>query len=101
NSASISNLSAGVYTLTVTDALNDTVTDTYTITEPAVLSGTIGSVTNVNCNGASDGSGTVTAAGGTAPYTYMWSNGMTTATANNLTAGNYSVTITDDNGCTT
>src|SRR5690606_31602302 len=101
NSASISNLSAGVYTLTVTDALNDTVTDTYTITEPAVLSGTIGSVTNVNCNGASDGSATVTAAGGTAPYTYMWSNGMTTATANNLTAGNYSVTITDDNGCTT
>src|SRR5690606_16716565 len=36
NSASISNLSAGVYTLTVTDALNDTVTDTYTITEPVV-----------------------------------------------------------------
>ncbi|WLD23868.1 T9SS type A sorting domain-containing protein [Flavobacterium dauae] len=100
NSASVSNLSAGVYTLTVTDADNNVTTETYTITEPVVLSGTIGSVTNVNCNGASDGSATVTATGGTAPYTYMWSNGMTTATANNLTAGNYSVSITDTNGCT-
>ena len=55
----------------------------------------------VSCNGGSDGSVTVTGSGGTVAgdYTYLWSNGQTTATATGLAAGSYTVTITDDNGC--
>ncbi|MEL7159121.1 MAG: M12 family metallo-peptidase, partial [Bacteroidota bacterium] len=51
------------------------------------------------CNGSGTGSATVSAAGGTAPYTYQWSSGGTTATETGLTAGNYSVTITDATSC--
>jgi hypothetical protein len=54
----------------------------------------------VLCFGGNDGSATVTAAGGVAPYTYNWSNGTTTASNNNLIAGTYTVTVTDDHGCT-
>lgn len=49
--------------------------------------------------GASDGEATVTASGGSGEYTYNWSNGATTATASDLAAGDYSVTISDPNGC--
>ena len=52
------------------------------------------------CNGSSDGSATVSSAGGTAPYTYLWDDGQTTAMAGALSAGSYTVTITDANGCT-
>ncbi|MFT4754947.1 MAG: hypothetical protein ACI85Q_002511 [Salibacteraceae bacterium] len=48
-----------------------------------------------------DGSVSASATGGMAPYTYVWSNGVTTATVNDLCIGNYSVTITDANGCST
>lgn len=62
------------------------------------VTATIGSFSNPTCNGANDGSITVTAAGGTAPYTYLWSNGQTTATASNLLAGTYTVTVTGASG---
>ena len=101
NTSAISNLTAGTYTLTVTDADSNIVTKSYTITEPLALAATIGSVVNVNCNGNNNGTATAVVTGGTAPYTYLWSNGMTTATANNLTAANFSVTVTDANGCKT
>src|SRR6185436_17852184 len=55
---------------------------------------------DVLCNGGNSGSATVTAGGGIAPYSYSWSSGGTAATENNLAAGNYSVTVTDANGCT-
>ena len=55
--------------------------------------------TNVSCNGASNGSATVTGSGGAGLYSYNWSNGQTTATATGLSAGTYTVTITDANGC--
>ena len=51
---------------------------------------------NVSCNGGNDGSATASASGGTMPYSYLWSNGSTMATANNLSAGTYTVTVTDD-----
>src|SRR5690606_35673089 len=99
NSPSVSNLSPGAYTLTVTDSDNSTLTETFTIIEPAVLTANTTKV-DIGCSGQSNGTATVTAAGGTAPYTYLWSNGMTTATATNLQAGSYSVTVTDAKGCT-
>jgi gliding motility-associated-like protein len=98
--ASNNNLIAGTYTVTVTDDHGCTATTSVTITEPTLLTATISASTNVSCFGGNDGSGTVTAAGGVAPYTYNWSNGTTTATNNNLIAGTYSVTVTDDHGCT-
>src|SRR5690554_363561 len=62
---------------------------------------TIDNVQNATCSDGSDGSAETVVTGGTAPYTYSWSpNGGTNATANNLTAGTYTVQVTDDTGCT-
>jgi len=56
--------------------------------------------TSVTCNGGANGSATVTNSGGTSPFTYSWSpSGGSAATANNLAAGNYVVTVTDNTGC--
>lgn len=62
------------------------------------VTATISAFSNVTCNGGNNGSVTVTAAGGTAPYTYAWSNGQTAATASNLPAGTYTVTVTGASG---
>jgi hypothetical protein len=94
-------LSAGAYTVTVTDAHNCTATQSFTVTEPPLLVATPGVQINVSCNGASNGSATVNVNGGTFPYTYAWSSGATTATATGLSAGNHTVTITDAKNCTT
>ncbi|MGJ8722632.1 MAG: SprB repeat-containing protein, partial [Salinibacterium amurskyense] len=56
--------------------------------------------TDVNCFGGSNGTATASASVGTAPYTYLWSNGQTTATATGLLAGTHYLTVTDANGCT-
>lgn len=94
-------LSAGGYTVTVTDGVGCTKTATVTVTQPTVLAGNITTVTNASCYSMCNGKITVAASGATPPYTYAWSpSGGTTATASNLCAGNYSVTITDSKGCT-
>ena len=56
-------------------------------------------IQNISCFASEDGSASATATGGQTPYSYSWSNGMTSFTINNLLAGIYMVTITDDNGC--
>src|SRR5690606_20304746 len=56
--------------------------------------------TNVSCNGGNDGTATATQAGGTAPFSFTWSNSGNSATINGLIAGTYTVTITDNAGCT-
>ena len=98
--ASNTGLMAGTYTVTVTDAAGCTDTEIVTITEPTALVASIGSSTNVLCNSGSNGSATATASGGTAAYTFLWSNGSSTATVTGLSAGTYTVTVTDANGCT-
>lgn len=101
NTASASNLSAGTYTLSVTDASNCVVSISVTITAANGPSVTIGNVTNVSCQGANNGSATANASGGTAPYSYAWSpSGGNAATASNLSAGTYTVTVTDASACT-
>lgn len=97
--ATASGLAAGTYTVTVTDGNSDQATATVTISEPVVLS-YVSDQTNVTCNGANDGSAFALAGGGTAPYSYLWSNGETSFSAVSLTPGTHSVTITDANGCT-
>ncbi|PKP39857.1 MAG: hypothetical protein CVT98_00230, partial [Bacteroidetes bacterium HGW-Bacteroidetes-15] len=95
----ITNLSVGQYEVTVTDANGCQVKDTVTIANPPVLSVNVLS-TNASCQTICDGSASATPVGGTPGYTYLWSNGQTTPIAINLCAGNYSVTVTDTNGCT-
>ena len=95
-------LSAGPYTVTVTDDHGCTTTAESTITEPATaLSASITSQTDVLCHGNATGEATVTALDGTPAYTFSWSNGQTLETAGGLSAGTYTVTVTDDHGCTT
>ena len=94
-----SNLIAGVYTVTVTDANGCTATLSITITQPATAVSISTTVQNILClNGT--GSVNSTSAGGVSPYTYSWSNQATTQNITNLQAGNYTVTVTDANGCT-
>src|SRR5678809_1541926 len=98
--ASATGLTAGSYTVTITDAAGCTLQKTITITEPPVLAATTSQV-DVKCFGATTGSATVSVSGGTGTYTYLWSpSGGTGATASGLGAGNYSVLITDAAGCT-
>lgn len=92
------NLAAGNYTVTVTDANLCTSQLNAVVNEPAVLSVQAASA-NVACYGGSNGSASVNVSGGTAPYTYLWSNSIVQHNINGLTAGNYSVLITDGNGC--
>ncbi|MFV0543546.1 MAG: hypothetical protein ACK5L8_07660 [Marinicella pacifica] len=98
--ATATNLIAGVYSVTVTDNNGGTDATSVTITEPTPLTATITNVVDESVPGAADGSATVSASGGVPPYSYLWSNGGTTATINGLTAGSYTVTVTDDNGAT-
>ncbi|MBI4947296.1 MAG: PKD domain-containing protein [Bacteroidetes bacterium] len=92
------NLSTGIYSVTITDANGCSTSTSVSITEPAVIINSV-SLTNASCSGGSNGTASVTTTGGIFPYSYLWSNGQTTSTALNLSAGNYSATITDANGC--
>jgi gliding motility-associated-like protein len=95
---SISGLTAGNYVVTVTDDNGCSSTASYTITAPAALAIT-GVANNLIC-GQSLGSITTTASGGTGPYTYLWNPAsQTTSGIDNLSSGNYSVVVTDANGC--
>ncbi len=97
--ANATGLSAGTYTVIVTDANGCTVAQTVTLSQPAAI--TVGtSSTNAGCTSAT-GTATATPTGGTPGYTYLWSAGaQTTQTATGLATGSYTVTITDANGCT-
>src|SRR6185312_9299804 len=98
--AKATGLLAGAYTVTVTDNNNCTVTSSVTITQPPFVVASITSITPVSCFGRNDGGATASAIGGPSPYVYIWSpNGGTGNTATGLSAGNYTITITDNSGC--
>lgn len=94
-------LTPGNYHVTITDANSMTVTSSVTITQPSVLNITT-SGNKIICKG-SDTTICAYTTGGTAPYTYLWSNGSTTScqTVSPVNTTNYSVTVTDYNGCIT
>jgi len=95
----ITDLSAGTYDLVAMDENGCSVDTTFTLTEPDALTVDLSTV-NAFCNNSSDGSVTAEAMGGAGNFTYAWSTGETTTTINNLTPGQYCVTVTDANGCT-
>jgi len=97
----LTGLTAGTYDVTVTDFNGCTSTSTIVVNgvTPCTLSA-IASGTDVNCNAGNDGQAFVIASSGTTPYTYLWSDGQTTDVASGLTAGTYSVTVTDASSCT-
>ena len=113
NNFTLSGLAPGTYTITasatsVGPLANCSVTTTVIITQPVVLTLPAASVTstNINCFAALTGTISVVAAGGTAPYTYTIAGPTVNTTGANsgiftgLGAGSYTVTVTDNNGCT-
>ena len=92
-------LAAGIYTVTVTDSVNCSISGTAQVTEPAALAVTA-AVTQVSCTGSNNGQIDVTATGGSSPYTYLWNNGTTLEDRASLDKGTYKITVTDACGAT-
>ncbi len=91
-------LSAGTYTVTVTDANGGVFIDSLTVNEPDSLALNPG-FSPIACSSPNSGEAFVAPAGGTPIYTIAWNNSATTDTIGGLSAGTYSVTVTDANGC--
>jgi hypothetical protein len=103
---SLSNVAAGTYTVQVTDANSCVQNGSFTILQPPILNGNFSAIsnfngTNISCFNGNNGSATITGTGGVGPYSYLWNNGTTLPIASNLVAGNYTVTTTDANLCST
>ena len=91
---------AGSYTVTVTDANNCKATGTYSITQPTAALTVYTDLSGVLCKGDATGKIATKVGGGTAPYTYAWSNGSTDNHIHHVVAGSYTLTVTDAQGCT-
>lgn len=96
--ATISNLAAGVYIVTISDGETCTATASATITQPAVLAANA-TATGETASGANNGSATAAPTGGTAPFLYLWNTNATTPTISSLAPGAYTVVVTDANAC--
>ncbi len=99
-SSTATGLSAGNYTLTITDADGCTHTTSCSVTQPAVLQVSSSVSTPISSGCICDGTASANVVGGTTPYTYSWVNGSTTSSCTGLCLpGSYSVNIADANGC--
>lgn len=94
------NLSPGTYSVVITDAKPCTISRTFTILEPQILVLSANLTNALDCNNANTGGINLLVSGGTPPFNYVWNNGISTEDLTNIPAGNYSVTVTDSNGCT-
>ncbi len=98
----ISDLSAGTYSVTITDAIHCTATSTFTINDPPELLVEPMTEQPISCYGMNDGIVSIQPKGGTAPYQFLWSaSSRNTNTLDDLPPGNYEVTVVDANDCTT
>jgi gliding motility-associated-like protein len=95
--AQITGLTAGTYSLSVSDVSGCSATTSYVVNEPAALALAAPAITDVTC--FAGGSITASASGGTGTLNYNWSNSQSGASISGLSAGAYSVTITDQNSC--
>jgi hypothetical protein len=95
-------LSAGTYSVTVTDGVSATITSSIAVSQPDMLEASASVSKAVTCYQGSDGEITVSVGGGTTTYSYAWSTSpvQSAVTATGLSVGTYSVTVTDANGCT-
>lgn len=93
------NLGPGTYTVTINDGKPCTITKTFTILEPQKLIVSANTINAFDCDNANSGSINLLVAGGSAPFTYTWSNGAIVEDLNEISAGNYQVTVTDSNSC--
>lgn len=97
--STINNLIAGTYTVTVTDANNNTNELTTSITEPTAITITTLEKNDISCYGKNDGKISISSAGGTGVKTYKWNSNQTTSMIANLKKGMYTCTVTDANNC--
>ncbi len=97
--ATLSNLTGGTYTVNVSDANGCDFSNSATIAEPLPYASWEVQTLNPLCPTEATGSATASISGGTEPYTFLWSNGATGNTLSNIPAGDYSVQVTDQNGC--
>ncbi len=95
----ITGLTAGLYTVTVTDAAGCILQHNLTVLQPDQLQ-TTATLTHVNCNNAATGAINISVSGGVSPYSFMWSSGATTEDVSSLSSGTYSITVVDNSGCT-
>lgn len=93
------NLAEGKYAVTITDAKGCVIKEEFLIVEPPLLELNADVVNPLSCNEANTGSINLVVTGGTPPFTYSWSNGASTEDLQNLIPGNYTVKVTDANGC--
>jgi hypothetical protein len=101
----ITNLASGNYSVTVTDNNGCSISQSFAVTQPTLLSNTFTKSlffgnTNISCPNGTDGTIDLSPSGGTAPYNYLWSNSATAQDLNGLAAGTYTCIITDAKGCT-
>ena len=106
NTTSLSDLCPGTYSVTIADSEGCEIAETFIISEPELLEGSVLGVTEILCSGTSSGEASVSATGGTIPYAYSWSNDPSGLPVlglgpvlSNLGDGTYFVTVSDGNGC--
>jgi len=92
-------LSPGTYTVTVTDKTNTEVESTIEIESPTAIEVSVNETQRVSSDGAKDGFIDVSATGGSGELTYKWNNGQTGSRITRLAAGQYILTVSDQNNC--
>ena len=98
----LTGLTAGTYRVTLSDASGacSVINNNLVVGQPQNLNLSVLDQANPSCNGGTDGLISLSAAGGTAPYTYLWNNGQTSPNLTGLSSGSYRLTLSDANGCT-
>ena len=99
DAANRTNLPVGNYSVTITDNHDCSITAVASISQPTALN-INGNATNISCYGRNDGAISISVSGGTEPYTYQWNGQTAEANQTNLSAGEYSLVVTDANTCT-